>query len=51
MWPEGTVLYELAPAEVHAAAARALRAASAQVQRGCLHVRVPADVQVHRFCR
>ena len=49
MWPAGTVLYEVAPAEVHAAAANALRAASAKVQRGCLHIRVSADIQVQDF--
>lgn len=46
MWPAGTILYEVAPAEVHGAAASVLRAASAKVQRGCLHIRVSADIQV-----
>ncbi|KAK9838883.1 hypothetical protein WJX74_005154 [Apatococcus lobatus] len=45
MWPAGTVLYEVAPAEVHAAAVAALQAASAKVQRGCLHIRVSADLE------
>ncbi len=46
MWPEGTVLYEVAPAQVHAVAATTLKAQGAQIQRGCLHVRVAAELQV-----
>ncbi len=45
-WPVSTVLFLLAPAEVHAAAAAALKAAGAAVPRGCLLRRVPIDLQV-----
>lgn len=44
-WPEGTVLFCVAPAAAHAAAESALKAAGARVPRGCLLRRVPAELQ------
>ncbi len=43
-WPEGTVLFCVAPAAAHAAADAALKAAGARVPRGCLLRRVPAEL-------
>ena len=45
-WPRGTLLFLLAPGEVHAAAEQALRAAGAAVPSGCLLRRVPIDLEV-----
>ena len=45
-WPPGTVLFELAGAEVHAVAAAALKAAGVRVPRACLLRRVAADVRL-----
>lgn len=45
-WPMGTVLFLLAPQEVHDAGEQALRAVGATVTRGCLLRRVPIDLQV-----
>ena len=42
-WPEGTVLFDVAPADTHAVAAVALKAAGAHVPRACLLRRVVAD--------
>ena len=42
-WPEGTVLFDVAPADAHAVAAAALKAAGAHVPRACLLRRVVAD--------
>ncbi|KAK9819621.1 hypothetical protein WJX72_000343 [[Myrmecia] bisecta] len=44
VWPPGTVLFMVAPAEVHAVAANSLKEQGAQVQRACLLRRVPADL-------
>ena len=55
-WPRGTLLFLLAPGEVHAAAEQALRVAGAAVPSGCLLRRVPIDLEVcgslqdHRPC-
>lgn len=43
-WPEGTVLFCVAPAAAHAAADAAFKAAGARVPRGCLLRRVPAEL-------
>lgn len=43
-WPEGTLLFCVAPAAAHAAADAALKAAGARVPRGCLLRRVPAEL-------
>lgn len=43
-WPEGTVMFCVAPAEVHAAAEAALKPAGARVPRGCLLRRVSAEL-------
>lgn len=42
-WPEGTVIFDVAPAETHAVAAAVLKAADAHVPRACLLRRVVAD--------
>ncbi|CAL5220268.1 g2249 [Coccomyxa viridis] len=42
-WPEGTVIFDVAPADAHAVAAAALKAADAHVPRACLLRRVVAD--------
>ena len=42
-WPEGTVLFDVAPADAHAVAAGALKAAGAHVPRARLLRRVVAD--------
>lgn len=44
-WPVGTVLFLLAPQDVHDAGEQVLRAAGATVTRGCLLRRVPIDLQ------
>ncbi|EFN59228.1 hypothetical protein CHLNCDRAFT_138202 [Chlorella variabilis] len=44
-WPEGTVIFCVAPAEAHRQAEAALRAQQARVPRSCLLRRVPADLQ------
>lgn len=44
-WPSGTVVFLLAPADVHAAAAVALPARP-PMPRGCLLRRVSVDIQV-----
>jgi hypothetical protein len=43
-WPEGTVIYLVAPADVHRAADAAAKALGARVPRGCLLRRVPAEL-------
>lgn len=43
-WPEGTVLFCVAPAAAHAVADAAYKAAGARVPRGCLLRRVPAEL-------
>ena len=45
-WPEGTILFELAAAEAHAAAKSAMEACKARVPRACLLRRVNFDLQV-----
>lgn len=45
-WPRGTLLFLLAPGEVHAAAERALRGVGAAVPSGCLLRRVPINLEV-----
>jgi Leucine carboxyl methyltransferase len=45
-WPRGTLLFLLAPGEVHAAAEQALGGAGAAVPSGCLLRRVPIDLEV-----
>lgn len=47
-WPEGTVLYMVAPPEVHEVAEAVLAQQGAAVPRGCLLRRVRADLQVWR---
>ena len=42
-WPEGTVIFDVAPADAHAVAAAALKAADAHVPRACLLRRVVAE--------
>ena len=42
-WPEGTVIFDVAPADAHAVTASALKAAGAHVPRACLLRRVVAD--------
>ena len=42
-WPEGTVIFDVAPSDAHAVAAAALKAADAHVPRACLLRRVVAD--------
>ena len=49
-WPEGTLLFCVAPAAAHAAADAALKAAGARVPRGCLLRRVPAELQAGQGC-
>ncbi len=44
-WPSGTVVFLLAPADVHAAAAAVLPARP-PMPRGCLLRRVSVDIQV-----
>ncbi|PRW58609.1 S-adenosyl-L-methionine-dependent methyltransferases superfamily [Chlorella sorokiniana] len=43
-WPEGTLLFCVAPTAAHAAADAAFKAAGARVPRGCLLRRVPAEL-------
>lgn len=45
-WPEGTILFELAAAEAHAAAKAGMEACKARVPRACLLRRVNAELQV-----
>ena len=45
-WPEGTVIFEVAAPEVHAAAKAKLDACKARVPRGSLLRRINADLQV-----
>lgn len=45
-WPEGTVLFMVAPSETHELAEAVLKQAGAKVPRGCLLRRVNADLQV-----
>ncbi len=44
-WPPGTLLYVVAPPEVHELAEAVLSQAEARVPRGCLLRRVNADLQ------
>ena len=43
-WPEGTVIYCVAPAAAHQQADAAFKAQQARVPRGCLLRRVPAEL-------
>ncbi|KAI3433309.1 hypothetical protein D9Q98_003127 [Chlorella vulgaris] len=43
-WPEGTILFCVAPAEAHQQAKEAFKAQGARVPRGCLLCRVPAQL-------
>lgn len=43
-WPEGTLLFLVAPRDVHQRAAERIKASGARVPRGCLLRRVPADL-------
>ncbi|PSC76936.1 S-adenosyl-L-methionine-dependent methyltransferase [Micractinium conductrix] len=43
-WPEGTVMFCVAPQAAHAAADAAFKAQGARVPRGCLLRRVPAEL-------
>eukprot|EP00195_Chlamydomonas_chlamydogama_P015189 CAMPEP_0202889950 /NCGR_PEP_ID=MMETSP1392-20130828/486_1 /ASSEMBLY_ACC=CAM_ASM_000868 /TAXON_ID=225041 /ORGANISM="Chlamydomonas chlamydogama, Strain SAG 11-48b" /LENGTH=285 /DNA_ID=CAMNT_0049573403 /DNA_START=205 /DNA_END=1059 /DNA_ORIENTATION=- len=45
MWPEGTLIFSVAPGECHELAEAVLRQEGARVQRGCLLRRVNADLQ------
>lgn len=49
-WPPGTLLFLLAPSEVHDAAKQTLKAAGATAPRGCLLRRVPIDLEVRVLC-
>lgn len=51
-WPAGTVLYIVAPPEVHDRAEAVLEQQGARVLRGCLVKRVRVDLKVgtHVFC-
>lgn len=46
LWPEGTIIYEIAPSEAHTVAYKALKEHKASVSRGSLFRRVPWDFKV-----
>ena len=45
LWPEGTLLFEIAHKEVHKHCNEVLRQQKALVPRGCLFRRVPCDLE------
>lgn len=46
LWPEGTLIFEIAPSEVHTVAHKALKERKASVSRGSLFRRVPWEFEV-----
>jgi len=46
LWPEGTVIFEVAASEAHMHAQKVLKVQQARVPRGCLLRRVPCNLQV-----